>query len=41
MQMLRYGSKAGMQLKPSIAKLYIQYQQTVRSIEDRGVKHGS
>lgn len=40
MQMLRYASKAGLDCKPSIARLYIQYQQLIRKIEERGVVNG-
>ena len=38
MQLLTYCGKAGLQLKPSIASLYIKYQMVVKQIEERGGK---
>ena len=38
MQMLAMSGKAGLQFKPSIATLYIRYQQMIRRIEERGKK---
>ena len=39
MQMLS-ATRLANNLKPSIAKLYIRYQQTIRKIEERGKPHG-
>lgn len=40
MCLIKHSAKAGLQIKPSIAKLYIKYQMMVRQIENRGNKHG-
>lgn len=40
MQMLRVSNKAGLNMKPSIVKQYMAYQQLVRKIEERG-QHGA
>lgn len=40
MCLIKHSAKAGLQLKPSIAKQYIKYQMTVKQIESRGKKHG-
>lgn len=39
-QLIRHSAKAGLQLKPSIAKQYIKYQTLVRQIESRGKGNG-
>lgn len=39
-QLIRHSAKAGLQLKPSIAKQYIKYQMLVRQIESRGKGNG-
>ena len=41
MGMLRVANKSGMNLKPSIAKQYIAYQQMIRKIEERGTNNGN
>jgi len=40
MRLIKHSAKAGLQIKPSIAKLYIKYQMMVRQIENRGKEHG-
>ena len=40
MHLLTYCGKAGLQLKPSIASLYIKYQMMVKQIEERGKANG-
>lgn len=40
MRLIKHSAKAGLQIKPSIAKLYIKYQMMVKQIENRGNKHG-
>lgn len=38
--LIKNSAKAGVKIKPSIAKQYIKYQMLVRQIESRGKGHG-
>lgn len=40
MHLIKHSAKAGLQIKPSIAKQYIKYQMLVKQIESRGKEHG-
>lgn len=40
MHLIRFSSRAGLAIKPSIARQYIRYQQIVREIESRGGENG-